>query len=126
MTTHDAMDTEGSDQDRSPALDRAYLPDEPDPGPLPAILVAADRAEDVAAAVARLSRRATTWVLVLRSIDDGARRLKHALLATEHECLLIRADFRDRDQRLQVLAMARDFAGELDQMWDLTHSSACH
>lgn len=120
------MDSEGLDQDRSPATGGMQPLDEPEDAALPAILLAARQADAVAKAVERLSPRASTWVLVLGSIDDAARQLKHTLLEAGRECLLIRADFRDPDQRLQALAMARDFAGEITHMWDCTGAPTRH
>jgi len=126
MTTRNTMDSEGSDQDRSPAAGGMRPLDEPEDTPLPAILLAARQADDVATAVGRLSPRASTWILVLRAIDDAARQLKHALLEAGHECLLIHADFHEPGQRMQALAIARDFAGEITFMWDCTGAPTQH
>lgn len=95
-------------------------PEETEHEPTAAALLAAPCVGDVMAAVKRMSARVATWILVLQCVDEEALRLRRDLHEAGHECMMIRADFSDPQKRLQVLAMARDFAGEVRFMWNCT------
>lgn len=62
----------------------------------------------------------TTWVLVLDHVDRCAQTLKQRLERRGEECLVIQADFHERGERLQAIAMAEDFAGQLTFLMDGT------
>lgn len=83
-----------------------------------AVLLSATRASRIAGVIDAFAGKVTTWILVLRVIDETACELRQAVLRAGHDCLLIRADFHDPAARLQALAMATDFAGALNFMMD--------
>lgn len=89
--------------------------------PSTSVVLFAPRAHELGALVQKLDGSVVTWVLVLKEIDAVAKELKQRLESQSgEECLLIQADFHDPDDRLQALAMAEDFAGQLTFIMDGT------